>query len=57
LFYATNLHIISQNAISSSITYNFVEPWGPVVINSIGKIIPLFKNMFSDLENFFSHLA
>ena len=57
LFYATNLHVISANTISSSITYKFIEPWGPVAINSIGKAIPVFKNMFSDLENFFTHLA
>jgi membrane protein required for colicin V production len=57
LFYAANLHIISANVVSSSITYKFVEPWGPVVINSIGKVIPFFKNMFADLESFFAHLA
>jgi membrane protein required for colicin V production len=57
LFYATNLHVIPANVISSSITYKFVEPWGPVVINSIGKVIPFFKNMFADLESFFAHLA
>jgi membrane protein required for colicin V production len=57
LFYATNLHVISPKAIASSITYTFIEPWGPIVINSIGKVIPFFKNMFSDLENFFAHLA
>jgi membrane protein required for colicin V production len=57
LFYAANLHLIPQRVIASSITYHFVEPWGPLVINSIGKAIPFFKNMFSDLENFFAHLA
>lgn len=57
LFYATNLNLISQNAKTSSIIYSSVEPWGPIVINSIGKFIPFFKNMFSDLEKFFAHLA
>ncbi len=56
LFYATNLHLISQHVISSSITYSFIEPWGPVAIDAIGKIIPFFKNMFADLENFFEQL-
>jgi hypothetical protein len=27
------------------------------VINGIGKIIPLFKDMFAELENFFEKLA
>lgn len=57
LFYAANLNLISQNARASSIVYSSVEPWGPIVINSFGKFIPFFKNMFSDLENFFAHLA
>ena len=57
LFYATNLNLISQNARASSIVYSSVEPWGPIVINSFGKFIPFFKNMFSDLEKFFAHLA
>ena len=57
LFYATNLHIISAGIIASSKIYSFVEPWGPVAVNSIGKAIPVFKNMFADLENFFVHLV
>ena len=57
LFYAANLNLISQNARASSIVYSSVEPWGPIVINSFGKFIPFFKYMFSDLENFFAHLA
>jgi membrane protein required for colicin V production len=57
LFYATNLHVITQRVIASSITYHFVEPWGPAVINLIGNAIPFFKNMFSVLEKFFAHLA
>jgi len=56
LFYATNLHLISQHAISSSITYSFIEPWGPFCIDAIGKIIPFFKDMFAGLENFFEQL-
>ncbi|HLK30197.1 MAG TPA: CvpA family protein [Puia sp.] len=57
LFYAANLHLIPQHVISSSITYSFVEPWGTVAINAIGKIIPFFKNMFAELESFFGRLA
>jgi len=57
LFYATRLHIISQYIISSSVTYSFIEPWGPFAINTIGKITPVFENMFIELENFFDRLA
>jgi len=57
LFYGTRAHIISPNAIASSVVYRFVEPWGPTVINAIGKIIPVFRNMFTELGDFFGAIA
>jgi membrane protein required for colicin V production len=55
LFYGTSAHILSPHAVSASATYPFIKPWGPAVINGFGKIIPLFRDMFVELENFFSH--
>jgi len=57
LFYLVHLKLINEKTIAESVTYTYVEPWGPAVINSIGKIIPLFKDMFAELENFFEKLA
>lgn len=57
LFFLVQLKLISEKTIAESVTYSYVEPWGPVVINGIGKIIPLFKDMFAELENFFGKLA
>jgi membrane protein required for colicin V production len=57
LFFLVQLKLISEKTIAESVTYTYVEPWGPVVINGIGKIIPLFKDMFTELENFFGKLA
>lgn len=57
LFYATRLHIVSQHMISSSVTYPFIEPWGPIVVNALGKVVPIFKNMFNELEHFFADFA
>ena len=56
LFYATQLRLISGSTLSSSITYPFVRPWGPVVIDGFGGFIPFFKGMFTQLEDFFGHL-
>jgi membrane protein required for colicin V production len=53
LFYATKMEIIKESVTSSSVTYNFIEPWGPKAIDVMGNIIPFFKDMFNDLENFF----
>jgi membrane protein required for colicin V production len=57
LFYGTSAHIISPQIIASSKVYSFVEPWGPAIIDGIGNIVPIFKNMFKELEDFFSGIA
>lgn len=57
LFYAEQVGLIRSETIEKSVTYTFVQPWGPKVIDSIGKIIPVFKGMFSDLELFFENVS
>jgi len=57
LFYAEQVHLIKPETIKASQTYSFVQPWGPVVINNFGKVIPIFKDMFSDLETFFGNIS
>jgi len=57
LFYATQVNLISSATANESSTYSFVQPWGPWVINGIGKIIPIFSNMFADLKSFFGSVA
>lgn len=56
LFYAEALKFFDISTINSSVTYNFIKPWGPKVIDGFGKIIPIFKDTFTDLENFFGSL-
>ena len=57
LFYGVKLLLIKPDVIANSKVYPYVAPWGPKVIDSLGKIIPLFKDMFSELEDFFAGLA
>ena len=57
LFYAEQMKIIQPGTTDKSLTYSFVQPWGPKAINGFGSIIPAFKNMFSDLEEFFGNLS
>jgi len=57
LFYAEKLLLLKPSVIQSSQTYPFVQPWGPKVIDGFGKILPVFKDMFSELESFFSGLS
>ena len=53
LFYAVQLKIISAETISASQVYPYIRPLGPLVMNSLGKVIPVFKDMFAQLEEFF----
>lgn len=57
IFYAEKLHLLTPSAIHSSQTYTFIQPWGPKVMDGFGKIIPIFKDMFTELENFFAVLS
>jgi membrane protein required for colicin V production len=56
LFFAEKLHLLKPSVISSSLTYDFIQPWGPKVIDGFGKLIPIFKDMFGELEKFFEGL-
>lgn len=57
LFYAGKLNIISAETIASSKTYSFIQPWGPKTVDFIGKLIPFFKDMFQQLEDFFAGIS
>jgi membrane protein required for colicin V production len=57
LFYSTKAHVFSARVIASSKTYDFMEPYGPYVINKIADLIPVFKDMFRQLEDFFGSIA
>jgi len=56
LFYADKMNLISEATEKASRSYAFVQPWGPVVIEWVGKIIPVFKDVFQDLESFFEEV-
>ena len=57
LFFAEKILLLKPMVIERSVVYKYVSPWGPKVINNLGKIIPFFKDMFSQLEGFFESLA
>ena len=57
LFYAEQMKLIRSETIDKSLTYSFVQPWGPKAIDGFGSILPIFKDMFGDLEQFFDGVA
>lgn len=56
LFYFEKLHIIGPNEIAASKAYPFIHQMGPVAIEALGKLIPFFKGMFTELSAYFSQL-
>jgi membrane protein required for colicin V production len=57
LFYAEKIHLFEVPAIQASKVYPFVKPWGPVVMDTFGKVLPVFKDMFTQLSNYFESLS
>lgn len=57
LFYAEQMKWIPPQTIRESVTYDFVQPWGPRAINGLGSLIPFFKDLFDQLQEFFGGVA
>ncbi|MHA4811972.1 CvpA family protein [Flavitalea flava] len=57
LFYAVQVHFVSDATLASSRVYPYIRPLGKEAIEGFGKIVPFFKGMFTELENFFAHLT
>lgn len=57
LFYAEQMKWIDRDTINKSLTYSYIQPWGPKAINGFGTLIPIFKDMFGELEQFFDGVA
>lgn len=56
LFYAVQIHFISSQTLSASVTYPYIRPWGRVTIDEFGKFVPWFEGMFTQLEDFFGQI-
>lgn len=57
LFYAEQLHLIKPETMQNSVAYPILQPLAPKVINALSVIFPFFKNMFTDLLDFFDNVA
>jgi membrane protein required for colicin V production len=57
LFFAEKTFLIKPETIATSSVHDYVAPWGPKVINNLGKIIPVFEGLFTELQTFFEKLG
>jgi len=57
LFYAEQLKLLQPDTIEKSVTWSYVQPWGPKIINGFASVVPVFKDMFTELQSFFDGVA
>jgi membrane protein required for colicin V production len=57
IFYAEKLELLKPSLVQGSQCYPWLHSLGPKLIGGLGKLIPVFKDMFSELEAFFSSLS
>jgi membrane protein required for colicin V production len=57
LFFGKQLAILSDETIAKSSLYSYIQPLGPKIIDGFGSVIPIFKDLFVQLENFFDSIA
>ena len=57
IFYAEKLKLLQPATIQTSLTYPFIQPWAAIVMDNFGKLIPPFKDMFTQLGDFFNGLS
>ena len=53
LFYAEKIHLLKPELLAASRSYPYIRTWGPTAIEWLGKLIPVFKGMFTELSTFF----
>ena len=57
LFFAEKISLLKQDTITASYCYSFIQPWGPRTIDTFAMLVPVFKNVFQQLEQFFDNIA
>lgn len=57
LFYITEMGLLKPETIADSQTYAHIAPRAPQIINGLGYLIPFFKDMFTQLQDFFGAFA
>lgn len=57
LFYATQLHLLNPDTTRTSVTYGYIEPFAPRLLDILGAVVPFFRHMFDELLRFFGHVG
>jgi membrane protein required for colicin V production len=57
LFYFDQVMHISEEVKQQSKVYAYIEPWGEWTMNALGNLIPWFKDIFRDMQEFFGKVG
>ena len=57
LFYTEQMGILKPETTLQSVSWSYVQPWGPKMINGLGSMIPFFADMFNELKEFFAGVS
>jgi len=57
LFYAEKFNLFQKETVQTSQAYPYIHGIGPYVMDCFGNIIPLFKDMFKELNLFFEGIS
>lgn len=57
IFYAEQIKLLQPDTAKESVTYSWIQPLGPKVIDAFAYVVPFFRNMFTELETFFEGIA
>lgn len=57
LWIANQIYLLSPETKLQSVVYPYIEPIGPWVLDHMGDWIPVFKDIFSQLQAFFDKAA
>lgn len=57
LFYVEMMHLFPTQLSEHSVTYGFIKLCGEYSVKLLGQLIPVFKGLFGQLQNFFDTVA
>lgn len=57
LWLANQLYWLSPEVKLQSVVYPYIEPLGPKVMEQMGRVLPVFRDVFAELEAFFEKAA
>jgi membrane protein required for colicin V production len=56
-YYIERMGLLRREVLEASLTWNWISPWGPAVLDGLGLVIPFFKDMFNSLNGFFQDVT